>query len=128
MATKKAAKKAAKGAKKSAKAASKKASKKADSAKPPAKKVMAKGKPDAKKRPPPKKKSDTRRPRSTALIVTVEPSGLTFQDPPGTPVAYEMVLFVDKAHWTAEQQAKVEKFVADLGLNPIAVAKGWGGP
>lgn len=129
MATKKAAKKAAKGAKKagkkSAQAASKKAGKASSSAGP-AKKATE-GKPAAKKHPP-RKTPGKGYPRSEPLIVQVDESGLTFQEPAGPPVPYEMVLLVDQTNWTPAQQAAVEAFVAEMGLKKVALGRGWGGP
>lgn len=132
MVTKKAAKKAARGAKKSGKTASKKTGKKAGktsaASNSPIKKVTAKDNPPAKNRRPPAKKSGKRRLRSSPLIVEVNTSGLTLETSRGSPVAYELVLFVDQTHWTPAQRIQVEEFVASLRLHPVALGKGWGRP
>jgi hypothetical protein len=120
------------------KKAAKKTTRRAGAAKKQAPATKKRARPAAKKatRPPPaKKQRPVKAPgtgqrggaREASLIVDVG-QVLTFQEPPAAPVQYEMVLFVDQNHWTAEQRQAVEAFVAAMNLKLIALGRGWGGP
>ncbi len=96
---------------------------------PPAKKLpAARKKPPAKGKPPAKKPG---RPRAVPLVVNIDYSSLTLQDPPDSSAkAYETLLFIDPSKLTQAQMDAITTFVDAFGLHVLTVArgKGYGGP
>jgi hypothetical protein len=134
MATTKAAKKSKKGARGKAKTmagktaatgktpAAPRSAKKAAAKKTPAKKGST-----AAKRPRPRRPDIT---RDVPYVVSLGAASLTLKIAGGTPVSYDILLFVDESKLTPAQTLAIDVFLTACGLHEIEVAigKAWGRP